>query len=196
MRLRSVAARLRGPLMIAVSAAAMAAAYLPADAAPRPTLQRIIAEPVEIPVFTPVTLSIPTLKVKAPIVPVGTEPDGKMGSPRTAKDVGWWAGRKAGKGNVLLAAHHDWNGTVGTFYRLGELEAGDIVIVKGSKKSKELRYRVVWVKNYDRDIDATELLGNKEKKQIATLITCGGTFDTIARTHRERVVARAELVTT
>ena len=50
------------------------------------------------------------------------------------------------------------------------------------------------MKNYDRNIDATDLLGN-ENGQVATLITCGGTFDTIARTHRERVVARAELVT-
>jgi LPXTG-site transpeptidase (sortase) family protein len=159
-------------------------------------VHRVVAEPIEIPVFTPVELEIPKLKVKAPVVPVGTEPDGKMGSPRTAKDVGWWQGRKPGKGNVLLAAHHDWNGAVGTFYRLGELKPGDIVIVEGNKKPKELRYRIVWVKNYDRNIDATDLLGNKGKKQIATLITCGGTFDTIARTHRERVVARAELVTT
>jgi LPXTG-site transpeptidase (sortase) family protein len=98
-------------------------------------------------------------------------------------------------GNLLLDGHHDWNGRTGSFYRLPELKKGDEVVVVGDGKSKKLVYRVIWVKNYDRNIDATDLLGNKSGRQVATLITCGGTFDTIARTHRERVVARAELVT-
>jgi LPXTG-site transpeptidase (sortase) family protein len=195
MRLSTLTARARGPVLVTLSALAIAGAYLPAGvAAPVPTIRRVIAKPVEIPVFTPHSISIPEIDVKAPIVPVWTESDGKMASPGGAHDVGWWAGRKAGKGNLLLDGHHDWNGVEGTFYRLGDLKRGDDIIVKGKKH--ELTYRVIWVKNYDRLIDATDLLGNKGKPQIATLITCGGTFDTIARTHRERVVVRAELVTT
>ena len=144
--------------------------------------------------FTPVKLEIPKLGVDAPVVPVWTYEDGTMQSPKTADDVGWWAGRKAGKGNLLLDGHHDWNRRQGSFYRLAELKPGDVINVRGDDPTKVLTYRIVWVKNYDRNIDATDLLGN-ENGQVATLITCGGTFDTIARTHRERVVARAELVT-
>jgi LPXTG-site transpeptidase (sortase) family protein len=156
---------------------------------------RIIATPKPIPKFTPVNLKIPSLGVDADVVPVWTEQaTGRMASPGTAEEVGWWAGRKAGTGNLLLDGHHDWNGKTGVFYKLPELKVGDEVTVTGDKPDKTLTYRVVWIKNYDRNIDATDLLGNKKGHQVATLITCGGTFDTIARTHRERVVARAELV--
>lgn len=200
MDLRTVAARLRRPTAIVASAGVIVSSVLTSGAAteaPSTTATRIVATPVPVPVFKPYKLKIPAIDVDASVVPVGTEVDtGRMASPGTAEDVGWWAGRKAGKGNLLLDGHHDWNGRVGVFYDLDKLELGDKVIVKGDSDSKKLTYRIVWVKNFDRNIDATELLGNKTKKQMATLITCGGTFDTIARTHRERVVARAELVTT
>jgi LPXTG-site transpeptidase (sortase) family protein len=191
----TITARLRKPATVTASVAVIATAFMPLDAAvPKTIVQRVVATPVAIPVFTPVKLVIPKIDVDNPVVPVWTEPDGKMEAPKTAEDVGWWAGRKAGKGNLLLDGHHDWNGRTGSFYRLPELEPGDEIIVKGKTPEETLTYRVVWLKNFDRKIDATDLLGNKGKRQIATLITCGGTFDTIARTRRERVVARAELV--
>lgn len=194
----NVFARMRRPLTMTASLAVIAGAFLPLDGqvnAQAPRIQRIVATPVPLPVFQPARLEIPKIGVDAPVVSVGTEADGKMAAPSTAHDVGWWHGRKAGEGNVLLDGHHDWNGRVGSFYRLPELKEGDEVIVRGEGGDEVLTYRVVWVKNYDRSIDATELLGNESNEQMATLITCGGTFDTIARTHRERVVARAELVT-
>jgi sortase A len=194
-RFLDIAATLRRPMVVAASIAVMASGLLPSEAAPKPVVQRVISTPTPIRAFKPVSLEIPKIDVDAPVVPVWTYQDGTMESPKTAEDVGWWAGRKAGKGNLLMDGHHDWNRRQGSFYRLPELKAGDEVIVRGDAEDKVLVYRVVWVKNYDRNIDATELLGNKSG-QVATLITCGGTFDTIARTHRERVVARAELVTT
>lgn len=198
MRWTTRLARLRRPTVVVASVGVMAASVLTSGAAPieQPTIaaRRIVATPVPVPVFTPLRLEIPKIGVDAPVVPVGTEVDtGRMASPGTAHDVGWWAGRKAGEGNVLLDGHHDWKGQLGVFYDLEKLEAGDEVVVAGEDGEK-LTYRIVWVKNYDRKIDATDLLGNASGKQLATLITCGGTFDTIARTHRERVVARAELV--
>jgi LPXTG-site transpeptidase (sortase) family protein len=200
MSLPSVAARLRRPTVVLASIGVVAASFLTTGATvPQvvSTSERVVATPVPIPVFEPLKLAIPKIGVDAPVVPVWTEVDtGRMASPGTATDVGWWAGREAGKGNLLLDGHHDWNGKVGVFYRLPELEEGDEVVVTGKSPKDTLTYRVVWVKNYDRNIDATDLLGNKTGKQMATLITCGGTFDTIARTHRERVVARAELVST
>ena len=190
--MRSLLARSRRPLTVLASVAVMAGVYLPVGpASDQVRVRRVVATPVPVPAFVPVSMAIPKIDLEAPIVPVQTEPDGKMGSPKTARDVGWWEGRKAGKGNVLLAAHHDWNGALGSFYRLGDLEKGDQVIVRGDGKA--LTYRIVWVKNYDRNTDATELLGN-DNGQVATLITCGGVFDTSAGTHAERIVARASLV--
>jgi sortase A len=194
-RLLDIAATLRRPLVVLASVAVVASGFIPSEAAPAPVAQRIVHTPAPIRAFTPLTLEIPKIGVDAPVIPVWTYEDGRMAEPKTAHEVGWWAGRKAGKGNLLLDGHHDWNGRTGSFYRLPELKAGDEIHVRGNDETKVLTYRVVWVKNYDRNIDASDLLGN-DNGQVATLITCGGTFDTIARTHRERVVARAELVTT
>jgi LPXTG-site transpeptidase (sortase) family protein len=198
MRWTNVFARLRRPLIAFASMAVVVGSYAPTSAnlaVGGPTIQRVVATPIPIPKFTPVRLVIKKIKVDNPIVPVGTLQSGKMEAPKTAEDVGWWRGRKVGEGNVLLDGHHDWNGRMGSFYRLPELKPGDTFVLEGKKPDEKATYRIVWVKNYDRKIDATDLLGNTKKTQIATLITCGGTFDTIARTHRERVVARAELVT-
>ena len=193
-RLLDIAAALRRPAVVTASIVVIGSSFIPSEAAQAPAVQRVIHTPAPIRAFKPVKLEIPKIGVEAPVVPVWTYEDGTMESPKTADDVGWWAGRKAGKGNLLLDAHHDWNGRQGTFYRLAELKSGDEIHVRGDDPTKLLTYRIVWVKNYDRNIDATDLLGN-DNGQVATLITCGGTFDTIARTHRERVVARAELVT-
>ena len=196
MRWTDLLARLRRPLTVTLSVAVAAGAFFPVrgDVPAAPVVRRVIATPVPVAKFTPVRLEIPKIGVDNPVVPVGTLTNGQMQSPGTAEDVGWWAGRKAGDGNVLLDGHHDWNGKVGSFYRLPELKPGDEVVVRGDSPKERLTYEIVWVKNYDRNIDATDLLGNKKGTQVATLITCGGTFDTIARTHRERVVARAKLV--
>lgn len=195
-RLTSAAATLRRPAIVSLSFAVVVSGLLPLDAAQRsPDLERVVATPTPIKAFTPHRLEIPKIDVDASIVPVGTLADGTMDAPGSADDVGWWSGRKAGKGNVLLDGHHDWNGRVGSFYRLPELKKGDEIVIRGDEKDKKLVYRVVWVKNFDRNIDATELLGNKNG-QVATLITCGGEWDSIAGTRRERVVARAELVRT
>lgn len=196
MALSRVAARLRIPTVVVVSIAAIVGtAIVPGGvvAERKVVSQRIIATPKPVKVFTPSTMSIPAIDITDPIVPVGTEPDGKMGAPKRARDIGWWAGRKPGQGNALFAAHHDWSGALGSFYRLKDLKPGDKIIVKGEGRSAT--YRIMWVKNYDRNIDAEKLLGNDSKKQIATLITCGGVFDSSAGTHKERVVAQAELLT-
>lgn len=184
-------ARLRRPITVTLSIGVVVVASLPFDSpAADPKVQRVVATPIPVSVFTPVGLSIPKIGLDVPVVPVGTYSDGTMGKPTNGTDVGWWLGRKAGKGNVLLDAHHDWNHAKGSFYYLYRLRPGNKVIVKG--KHHRLVYRVVWVRNFDRDIDATELLGNKNG-QVATLITCGGAFDPSVGTHLERIVVRAEL---
>jgi LPXTG-site transpeptidase (sortase) family protein len=199
MRWTNILARLRRPLTCLASVAAVVGTAMPIGpisiaSSAAPDIKRVIATPIPVPVFTPVRLEIDSIKIDAPVVPVGTLEGGQMQSPSTAHDVGWWNGRKVGQGNLLLDGHHDWNGRIGSFYRLPELKPGDEFTVYGKEKDQRATYRVVWVKNYDRKVDARDLLGNKTKQQMATLITCGGTFDTIARTHRERVVARAEFV--
>lgn len=193
MRFSALFERVRVPFTVSLSIAVVTIGFMPVEAASTARLatQRVVATPVPIPVLTPLEMEIPSIGVKAPVVPVGTEADGKMQSPTGAVDIGWWQGRKPGTGNALFAAHVNWNGALGSFYRLKELKEGDEIIVRGHGRT--MTYRVAWVRNFGGGIDATDLLGNKSGEQVATLITCGGQFDRSIGHHLERVVARAVL---
>lgn len=187
--------RVRRPVTVTASIVVVAAGFAPVESyvTAQPASRRVVATPAPVPVFTPYEMEIPKLGVKAPIVPVGTEADGTMGSPGSGVEVGWWAGRRPGEGNALFDAHVDWQGRPGPFARLGDLKPGDPVIVRG--KEGTVTYRIDWLRTFDRNIDATDVLGNATGTQIATLITCFGPFDRSIGTRRERLVARAILST-
>ena len=193
MSLTNLLEGLRPVMTIAASLAVVAAGFLPLDGivAEELDVQRIVREPIELAKFNPSEMRIASIGVEAPIVPVGTEADGTMASPSGAVDIGWWQGRRPGEGNALFAAHVNWNGRLGTFYRLKDLRTGDEIVVQG--EGNTLTYKVLWVRNFDPNMDAGELLGNASGEQIATLITCGGVFDRSIGHHTERVVARAVL---
>jgi LPXTG-site transpeptidase (sortase) family protein len=192
-RLSALFELVRVPLTVSLSIAVVTVGFMPVEAYSSGELvaHRVVASPVPVPVIKPVEMEIARIGVRAPVVPVGTLSDGTMESPKGAVPVGWWGGRKPGEGNALFAAHVNWNGVSGTFYRLKELREGDEIIVRGDGKT--LTYRVAWVRNFAGGIDATDLLGTKPGEQIATLITCGGVFDRSIGHHLDRVVARAVL---
>jgi len=194
----NVFARFRRPLTIIVSVAAAVAMTLPLQA--QQTNKPPVLRPARLPSahapaeFTPTRLMLPSLGVEAPIVEVLTAQDGTMGSPTNATDIGWYPGVKPGNGNALFDSHHDWNGAEGSFYRLEEMKPGDQVVIFGSRPDEKRVYIVMWTKQVNGGIDATDLLGPHAGKQEATLITCGGAFNTFTRHHVDRIVVRAELV--
>lgn len=193
-RFSAFLSRLRRPLVLGASAVVTAAALGVGGAAPEPAPVEAVprrASPAPVPVFVPSDLSIPAIGLEtAPVVPVGTEPDGAMGTPKTAVDVAWHALTKPGAGNALFAAHRDWKKQPGSFYRLSDLKQGDEVVVRGEGKS--LTFRVTWVEQMDGDVEATKILGD-QGGPVVTLITCGGVFDRSVRHYQDRVVARAVL---
>jgi LPXTG-site transpeptidase (sortase) family protein len=165
-----------------------------APAATPPPVARVVVstpKPTPVPAFTPSQVVIPKLRVNSPTVPVGTERDGSMGTPKSAHEIAWWRGTPAGgNGNLLLAGHRDWYGAVGSFAALGTLKPGDPITVIG--QGKTLTYRVEWVRFLDANVDATTLLG-PQGKPVVTLITCAGVFDTSIRQSRNRYVVRGVL---
>lgn len=193
MRLGSLFSRVRRPLTVLASVGVVATGFMPAEALDiaRPAARRVVVTTPPLVAVTPTEMTIEKLGMTAPIVPVGTQSDGTMASPTGAVDIGWWQGRKPGEGNALFAAHVNWKGAQGSFGRLKELQPGDEIVVRGDGRT--LTYKVIWVRNFDPDMDATQLLGNSSGEQVATLITCGGVFDRSIGHHTERVVARAVL---
>lgn len=193
-QLTSTLRRFRTPLLLGASAAVVAAAMaaggsqagVRAIATPAPT-----PEPAQVPVFEPTALAIPSIGLEpAPIVKVGTLADGTMDSPRTAIDVGWHAYTKPGEGNALFAAHHDYKGALGSFYRLADVKAGDEILVYGPDGVVS-RYRATWVRQVGGDTpEAPDILATREGEPEVTLITCGGYFDSSTGHHVDRIVVR------
>jgi LPXTG-site transpeptidase (sortase) family protein len=198
-RLNAILLAVRRPVVVLASAAAVAASVLvpgPREAAvvaaapQSPVVALATPAPTPVPVFRPERILLPVLGVEAPIVPVGVEADGAMGTPKSAHEVAWWDGMPAGAGNALLAGHKDWNRKQGSFFRLSELKAGDAITVAG--EGRELTFYVLWVRQVPADAEAEEFLGDAGEPVI-TLITCGGRFNRSIRHYEDRVIARASL---
>lgn len=194
--LRSYGARRVGLGILSVGAAV--AAFLPVSlragspppvptATPAPALA---PTPTPVPRFRPLRIELPTLQVAAPIIAVGIDADGAMGTPKTAHEVAWWDGVMAGEGNALLAGHRDWRRRPGSFYRLSELRPGDLIRVVG--EGGELTFVVEWVRQMPGDAEAAHILGD-QGAPVVTLITCGGEFDRRVRHYKDRVVVRGVL---
>ena len=139
-------------------------------------------------------LEIPSVDIDATIVTLGVDSDGVMEAPHTPTDVGWYdfSGRPGEPGNAVFAAHVDYvNYGAAVFFRLKDLEAGDVVIVwleDGSAYS----YEVVSSVLYDvANAPVQEIVGPTETETI-TLITCAGAFNREVLEYNMRLVVRAE----
>jgi LPXTG-site transpeptidase (sortase) family protein len=171
-------------------------------AAPRATASLTsAAKPTTTPAPSPVTappvrLLIPAIGVDAPVTVKGLQPDAVMDVPDGPEDVAWYnfTARPGMGGNAVLSGHLDYhNYGTAVFWRLKELREGDIVEVRLADGSV-LRYRVFLKLSYDaRMAPVSEIVG-PTSKEVVTLITCGGTFDSGSRNYSDRLVVRAERI--
>jgi len=172
-----------------------------ATPAPRATARpTTTAEPTGTPspvvTAAPARLVIPKIGVDAPVTPKGLRPDRFMDTPNGPEDVAWYvfSARPGMSGNAVLSGHldyHDYGAAV--FWRLKELQQGDLVEVRLDDGSV-LRYQVSLKLSYDaRTAPVPEIIG-PTGKEVVTLITCGGTFDSGSRNYSHRLVVRADRV--
>lgn len=139
----------------------------------------------------PVGLAIPALGVESAVVPVGLEPDGSMEVPG-ATEAGWYLyGPRPGaaEGTSVIAAHVDYGGRRGVFFRLRELQVGAEVLVTDDAG---VVHRHVVVERYqvDKDQLPIEQIFVPTGEPGLTLITCGGAFDRGARSYEDNIVVR------
>ncbi len=144
----------------------------------------------------PVRLVIPAIGVDAPVTVKGLRPDGAMDLPNGPEDVAWYnfTSRPGTGGNAVFSGHLDYrNYGAAVFWRLKDLRQGDIVEVRLDDGSA-LRYQVSLKTTYEaRTAPVAEITG-PASKEVLTLITCGGTFDSASRNYSQRLVVRAERI--
>jgi sortase (surface protein transpeptidase) len=154
---------------------------------PSTTTPTTVAPPAE-----PVGLSIPSLGVESQVVPVGLEPNGEMQVP-PADQAGWYFyGPRPGEtdGTAVIAAHVDYGGQRGVFFDLRSLQVGAEIVVADEAGTPH-RFVVTERFQVDKDQLPIEQIFVADGPPGLTLITCGGSFDSGARSYRDNIVVRA-----
>lgn len=147
-------------------------------------------------------LLIPSAGIDAPVVEVGTEPDGTMASPDGPDIVGWFAAgpRPGGPGNVLMDGHVDWADRAtgiarnAVFWNLKDLDVGhELAVAAGETR---FIYQVRESLRFAYDDPSALLVLAPSRSPLLTLITCEGNFSAAARNYSHRRVIIAELTRT
>ena len=140
-----------------------------ADSAPR-------FEPLSAPA-TPVRLVVPSLKIRAPILPIEVNDQQILDPPRDPSDVGWWqrsARPGAAKGQTVLTGHTVHTGG-GVMDHLGKLHRGRLIKVVTPKGT--MQYRTTRVVTWSKDElakRAVAIFAQKRPNPRLVLITCTG----------------------
>lgn len=138
--------------------------------------------------WQPMRLRIDALHINAPVMNVGTTPDGKMDAP-TSKAVNspywtsvfWYApGAAPGQaGNAVIAGHVDRaGGNPAIFWSLKSLKKGDTVVVV-RQNQQTLHFVVERVVNYPANTVSKDVLNTifgPTTEHHLNLITCSGAW--------------------
>jgi LPXTG-site transpeptidase (sortase) family protein len=147
----------------------------------------------------PFRLVISKLGIDAPVGAFGLDENAVPEVPFEKDLVAWYTfSAYPGTGeNAVFAGHYTWNGDA-VFRHLGDLEAGDGVVVRG-ENGLELVYRVSEKTVISQDDAAGREWMKPVGADVVTLITCGGehyeTDDELGGGYTHRQVVRAELIT-
>ena len=173
-----------------------------AKSAPTQTAQvgtvPVTASPVAASVaLAPNRIVIPALKAAAPIIDVGTTPNGELDVPLNPKVVGWWSpGSKPGatKGTAILAGHINYAGVSGTLADIGRLKPGDEVDIYGThnadNKSK-VTFSVTGVRTYHKTKLPYQQIFDQSSIGRIAIVTCGGPFDASTGNYLDNIVVFA-----
>lgn len=153
-----------------------------------------IAVPYSVAPDLPKYVIIEKLGVKSRVKRVGVDANNVMQTPKNIFDSGWYdASAKPGEvGAVFINGHVSGPTKKGVFYKLKELNNGDVITIEKGDGS-HLRYVVAASESFRADsVDMTKALrpyGNATEG--LTLMTCGGAFDKASQSYQERRVVYA-----
>ncbi|MCW2631815.1 MAG: secreted protein [Pseudonocardia sp.] len=143
----------------------------------------------------PVRMQIPAISVNSDLMDLGLQADGTMQVPSAGFPAGWYTGAPTpGQlGPAIIAGHVDWGGHPGVFYRLRDLKPGDQITVERQDRSTAV-FRVTRVEQFPKDKFPTDVVYGDLDHAGLRLITCGGSFDSQARSYVDNIIAFADLV--
>lgn len=128
----------------------------------------------------PVTVAVPAITIEAPVIELGLDATGRLGTPPVddPRVVGWYAkGPAPGeRGTAVVVGHRDTRTGPAVFLNLNSLSAGNTVRVARAD-GKVAVFTVDRVRTYAKDdFPDKEVYGDTGRPELR-LLTCGGTFD-------------------
>ncbi|MDP3988772.1 MAG: class F sortase [bacterium] len=141
----------------------------------------------------PVRLTIPSIKVDAPVEYVGLTPEGAMDVPGERAHTAWFElGKRPGEnGSAVIAGHYGWKNSKAVFDDLYTLQKGDKIYVE-DENGEVISFVVRESRSYDPEADASDVFGSLDGRSHLNLITCEGVWDSVSKTYSNRLVVFAD----
>jgi sortase (surface protein transpeptidase) len=143
----------------------------------------------------PVSITVPTMELSQPLIPLGIQGDGTMEVPEDYDDVGWFTGGglPGGVGPTVIAGHVDSRSGPAVFFRLGEMVVGDRFTVAGVDGTN-FDYEVYKVENHAKaQFPTVDVFGATMTDEVR-FITCGGVYDESIGRYTDNLVVFASRV--
>ncbi|SEN62349.1 class F sortase [Actinacidiphila rubida] len=145
----------------------------------------------------PTKLSIPSIGVDAPFVPLTLGSDGTLTPPpmSTPNVVGYYAGgpTPGEKGDAIVAGHVDTKTGPAVFLLLSLVKPGATVSVSRADSSTAT-FKVDSVQTFSKSSFPDQKVYGDTQDPELRIITCGGTFDRTKQDYQDNVVVFAHLV--
>ncbi len=140
--------------------------------------------------LSPVSLTIPAIKVAAGVTRLGLNTDKTVEVPEDPDDAGWYSkGPRPGEnGSAVILGHLDSKSGPAVFHRLKNLDPGNQIAVKLSDDTVA-HYQVARVAQYaNKDFPAKKVYAGSPDRPALNLVTCGGKYDREAGGYQSNVV--------
>jgi hypothetical protein len=152
-----------------------------------------------LPAAAPTSVSIPAIGVRSVLDQVGLNPDGTLEVPQPGPrydDAAWYRDSAVPGtiGPAIILGHVD-SAEKGpsVFFDLGRMKTGDMIDV-GRSDGSVATFRVDSVAQFSKnEFPSRSVYGTTNRAELR-LITCGGSFDSAARSYRDNTVVFAHLV--
>ncbi len=137
-------------------------------------------------------IRVPAIGVEAPVISLGLTDDERLEVPARADQAGWWSGgeRPGQKGPAVIAGHVDSSTGPAVFFRLRELEPGDVVEVT-PRGGATVRFVVDRLENVPKDGFPTRAVYGPTPGSTLRLVTCTGSFDESSGSYRDNLIVFA-----
>ena len=171
----------------------------PSPTAPATSPSAPPPENSHLPASTPTAVSIPAIHVHSSLQELGLDPDGTVQTPQPGPhydQAGWFTGSATpGQLGVSVILGHIDSAANGpsVFFRLGALRPGDEVLVDRAD-GRRATFTVDSLQEFPKShFPTVQVYRGDPDRAGLRLITCGGPFDSAARSYLDNIVVYATL---